>query len=53
MELTFNDLTFQTVTTAEPCYYLDNNGNSITPHTNKQEIGYGIVYNNEIINLGG
>lgn len=53
LELIFDDLTFKTVTTAEPCFYSDKNGNGISPHTNQQRIGYRIVYNNEIINLGG
>ena len=53
LELTFNDLTLQTVTTAEPCSYLDKSGNSITPHIHQQGISYGIVYNNEIINFRG
>lgn len=53
LEMTFYDLTLRTVTTAEPCYYLDKNDNSIAPHTNQQVIGYEIEYDKKIIHVEG
>lgn len=48
VELTFTNLTFSTVTPAEPCYYEDVNGNGIGPYT-PDHLGYGINYNNTLI----
>lgn len=50
-ELTFFNLTFSTTTTAEPCFYEDQSGNSIAPHIIQGEIEYSIRYNDENIIL--
>ena len=52
-EITFNNLTFSVKTTAEPCYYEDQSGNSIAPQTIRGEMEYVIYYNQEYIRLKG
>lgn len=49
VKLNFTNLTFSTVTTAEPCFYEDVNGNSISPQIFADGIGYSISYNGEFI----
>jgi len=52
-ELTFNHLTFVTVTTAEPCCYEDQSGNGISTRVTSKGVEYNIYYNGKSIVLGG
>lgn len=52
-ELTFSNLTFSGVTTAEPCFYEDQSGNSISPFIIQGRMGYIITYNKECIKVVG
>lgn len=50
-ELTFNHLTFVTVTTSEPCCYEDQSGNGISTHITSKGVEYNIYYNGKSIVL--